>query len=78
MAFDPKLDETLNSEIIEGGETSVEVSLHRYGDGDPKIQLSRFAHENGERRYRKLSRLTLEEAEGVRGAIGRILTTQRS
>ena len=77
MAFDPKLDQTLDSEIIEGEGTSVEVSLRRYGDGDPKVQLSRFStEEDGQRRYRKLGRLTLEEAESVWDTLGRFLVTQ--
>ncbi len=75
MAFDASLNKVLDSEVIEGDTTSIEVSLNSYNEGAPKIQLSRFStDEEGERRYRKLGRLSYQEAEEVFDALGRILS----
>jgi hypothetical protein len=61
MAFDPKKDKTLKKWQCE--ETGLVVSINRYGDGEPKLQIGPrvFVRKDGGESQRKAGRLTIED-----------------
>ena len=66
MAFDASLDRELGSvrESFDG--TDLKVSVHSYDEGEAKVQISRiYVKKNGGDSFRKLVRMTAEEAAWV-------------
>ena len=75
MVFDPTQDEVLCIRTEEFGDVHLEVKLVSYKQGEPKIQISRFAikEPNREVKYMRLGRMTLDEAKWVKGVVGEII-----
>ena len=75
MVFDPTQDEVLCIRAEEFGDVHLEVKLVRYKQGEPKIQIARFAIKEPDRdvRYMRLGRMTLDEAKWVKGVVGELL-----
>ena len=69
MAFDPELDQTLDSKELNFGNTRIIVSIKQYNEGMKKIQIGRENNRNDEWAFSKLGRLTKEEAQGVAKAL---------
>jgi len=68
MGYNPNLDKTLGHREIQGdsGTGGYEVKLVQYDKGDIKIQINPyFIDREGEKRYKKLSRIKLSEWEGI-------------
>jgi hypothetical protein len=61
MAFDDSKDK----ELWKGEIGDLQVSVHSYNGGEPKLQIGprMIVTKNGETRFRKPGRLTLEEYE---------------
>ena len=61
MAYDPGMDEEL--EKWENDETGLVVSIYRYGEGDPKLQIGPrfYAKKDGSKSARKAGRLTIDD-----------------
>ncbi len=80
MAYDEKKDEVLYIRVEEFSEANhLEVKLVRYDKGEPRIQIARFSlksHEEGAK-YRRLGRMTLNEACWATRAIEEIITLHR-
>ena len=78
MVFDSEKDKTLDKTVFDadrGGE-QIEVKLSSYDGKDPKIQISRFEVDEDERKFRKLGRLTVNEARQVRDALTKLTTAE--
>jgi len=72
LAFDPTKDKTIKSRVFDASAAGeqIEVKLSSYDGGPEKIQISRYQVVDGaENKFRKLGRLTLDEARCVRDAI---------
>ena len=66
MPYDSSLDESLFSKSWETEEERLTVSVRSYNHGAKKLQLSRESkNAQGELRFAKLGRLTLEEATAL-------------
>ena len=67
MAFNSDKDVELNSkEVLNDGSTIITVGIYQYNGGVPKVQIKReIQKSDGERKFAKLGRLTLEEVEAV-------------
>jgi len=61
MPFDPEMDKILKEWKCE--ETGLVVSINRYGDGEPKLQIGPrvFLRKDGNESQRKAGRLTIED-----------------
>jgi hypothetical protein len=61
MPFDPDMDKILKQWKNE--ETGLVVSINRYGDGEPKLQIGPrvFLRKDGNESQRKAGRLTIED-----------------
>lgn len=61
MPFDPDMDKILKQWKCE--ETGLVVSINRYGDGEPKLQIGPrvFLRKDGNESQRKAGRLTIED-----------------
>jgi hypothetical protein len=61
MPFDPEMDKILKEWRCE--ETGLVVSINRYGDGEPKLQIGPrvFIRKDGNESQRKAGRLTIED-----------------
>ena len=61
MAYDPGMDEEL--EKWENEETGLVVSIYRYGEGDPKLQIGPrfYTKSDGSKSARKAGRLTIDD-----------------
>jgi len=61
MPFNPELDKTLKKWTCD--ETGLMVSINRYGDGEPKLQIGPriFKKKDGTESQRKSGRLTIED-----------------
>jgi len=68
MAFDRTKDVELESkQVYDDGSTILTVGLYQYNGGVMKVQIKReILKSDGERKFAKLGRLTLEEAEAVK------------
>ncbi|KKN73525.1 hypothetical protein LCGC14_0399670 [marine sediment metagenome] len=75
MVFDATQDEVLCIRTEEIGDVHMEVKLVSRNQGEPKIQISRFVIEEPSRavKYRRLGRMTLDEAKWVKGVVGELL-----
>jgi len=76
MVFDPDKDKTLDERVFDADKDDqrIEVKLVTYDGGPTKVQLSRFSlSTEGERKYLKLGRVSLEEATKVRDALSELL-----
>jgi len=72
LTFDPTKDKTTKETLVEADKEGnmIELKLVSYDGGPEKVQISRFeAAEGGERKYRKLGRMSVEESRRVRDAI---------
>ena len=73
MAYDASKDVTLVE--MEDPDLGLVVYVSRYAGGEPKVGIQRFyLTRGGERRWSKLGRLGLREAEFVSASIAQILT----
>ena len=61
MAFEPEKDKILKKWQCE--ETGLVVSINKYGDGEPKLQIGPriFRRKDGGETQRKAGRLTIED-----------------
>ncbi|MDQ1330054.1 MAG: hypothetical protein QG578_317 [Thermodesulfobacteriota bacterium] len=61
MPFDPEMDKILKEWRCE--ETGLVVSINRYGNGEPKLQIGPrvFIRKDGNESQRKAGRLTIED-----------------
>ncbi|MBW1835789.1 MAG: hypothetical protein JRF71_04445 [Deltaproteobacteria bacterium] len=61
MPFNPELDKALKKWTCD--ETGLMVSINRYGDGEPKLQIGPriFKKKDGTESQRKSGRLTIED-----------------
>jgi len=61
MPFDPEMDKILKEWKCE--ETGLVISINRYGDGEPKLQIGPrvFMKKDGNESQRKAGRLTIED-----------------
>jgi hypothetical protein len=61
MAYDPEMDRVLASWINE--ETGLMISINRYGDGEPKVQIGprTYIKRDGSRSTAKPGRLTMDD-----------------
>ena len=61
MPFDPEMDKMLKQWKCE--ETGLVISINRYGDGEPKLQIGPrvFMRKDGNESQRKAGRLTIED-----------------
>ncbi|MBU2623236.1 MAG: hypothetical protein KKD92_13050 [Proteobacteria bacterium] len=61
MPFDPEMDKILKQWKCE--ETGLVISINRYGDGEPKLQIGPriFLRKDGNESQRKAGRLTIED-----------------
>jgi hypothetical protein len=61
MAYDAGMDEEL--EKWENDETGLVVSIYRYGEGDPKLQIGPrfYTKKDGSKSARKAGRLTIDD-----------------
>ena len=61
MAYDANKDVTLAS--WENEETGLMVSINRYGDGDPKLQIGprAYTRKDGKKSSTKAGRLTIDD-----------------
>ena len=61
MPFDPEMDKILKQWKSE--ETGLVISINRYGDGEPKLQIGprAFLRKDGNESRRKAGRLTIED-----------------
>ena len=61
MPFDPEMDKILKEWKCE--ETGLVISINRYGDGEPKLQIGPrvFLRKDGNESQRKAGRLTIED-----------------
>ena len=68
MAFNSDKDVELESkEVLNDGSTIITVGIYQYDGRIPKVQIKReILKSDGERKFAKLGRLTLEEVEAVR------------
>ena len=75
MVFDPTQDNVLCIRAEEIGDVHMEVKLVSRNQGEPKIQISRFAIKEPDRevKYMRLGRMTLDEANWVKGVVGELL-----
>jgi len=66
MPYDSSLDEKIFSKSLDGANGRVTVSVFSYNKGAKKLQITR---ENGDKegnlRFTKLGRLSVEEVEGI-------------
>ena len=66
MPYDSSLDETLFSKSWETDEERLTVSVRSYNKGTKKLQISRESkNAQGELRFAKLGRMTMEEASAL-------------
>ena len=66
MPYDSNLDEKLFSKAWETDEVRLSVNVFSYNKGTKKLQISREnKNEEGDPRFAKLGRLTLEELESI-------------
>jgi len=67
MAFNRDKDVELESkEVLNDGSTIITVGIYQYDGRVPKVQIKReIQKSDGERKFAKLGRLTLEEVEAV-------------
>ena len=75
MAFDESKDKTLKATVLEPNEYGerLEVKLASYNGKDPQVQVSRFTESGDMRSFRKLGRMTIDEAKNVAAAIASIV-----
>ena len=68
MAFNRDKDVELESkEVLNDGVNVITIGIYQYDGGIPKVQIKReITKSDGERKFAKLGRLTLEEVEAVR------------
>lgn len=61
MAYDPSKDQVL--ETWENSETGLIISLNRYGDGEPKLQIGprSYAKRDGTKATTKAGRLAIDD-----------------
>ena len=61
MAYDPTKDQVLQA--WENGETGLSVSINRYGDGEPKLQIGPRAYtkRDGTQTTTKPGRLSIDD-----------------
>lgn len=81
MAFDKRLDVVIASrEVLDDGDNCLAVAVHQYDGGVPKVQIKReVTTKKGERKFAKLGRLTITEAnavqEGLQWAVKELAAT---
>ena len=67
-------DKVTDEALFEGErDTTVILQIVRRADGPPKMQISRFTLDNGERAWKKLGRLSIAEAFLVRNRLAALL-----
>ena len=68
MAFNRDKDVELESkEVLNDGNNVLTIGIYQYDGGVPKVQIKReITKSDGERKFAKLGRLTLEEVEAVK------------
>ena len=61
MAYDPTMDQRL--EHWENEETGLQLSINRYGDGEPKLQIGprTYTKKDGTQGSTKTGRLTIDD-----------------
>lgn len=61
MAYDPTKDQILES--WENDETGLKISIYRYGDGEPKLQIGPriYTKQDGRKTATKPGRLSIED-----------------
>ncbi len=61
MAYDPSKDRQLH--VWENQETGLLVSIYRYGDGEPKVQIGprKYVKRDGTERTTKAGRLGIDD-----------------
>ncbi|MBW1951051.1 MAG: hypothetical protein JRJ18_16215, partial [Deltaproteobacteria bacterium] len=61
MAYDPEKDQVL--ETWENDETGLMVSIKRYGEGEPKLQIGprSYTRRDGSKSTTKAGRLTIDD-----------------
>ena len=71
MAFNSDKDVELESkEVLNNGSTVISVGIYQYDEKVPKVQIEReILKSDGERKFAKLGRLTLEEVEAVKDGL---------
>ena len=66
MGYDASKDEKIKGVVIcEDSAAPIEVSLNSYDGGQKKIQLQRYIINGDQKKYTKLKRLSIEEAERI-------------
>jgi len=81
LVFIPAKDKTIRARVVEADrdDQKIEVKLVSYDEGPEKIQISRYyASGDAERKYQKLGRMSIAEAERVRNAITRLIEGPKS
>lgn len=68
MTFNRDKDVELDSkEVLNDGNNVLTIGIYQYDNGVPKVQIKReITKSDGERKFAKLGRLTLEEVEAVK------------
>ena len=71
MAFNSdKVVELESKQVYDDGSTILTVGIFQYNGGVPKTQIKReIQKSDGERKFAKLGRLTLEEVEAVKDGL---------
>lgn len=61
MPYDPSLDQCLGT--WENAETGLTISIYRYGEGDPKLQIGprNYLKRDGTKAATKAGRLTVDD-----------------
>ena len=77
--FDKSKDEVLGVEVVGKGEPEwIEVVLARYAGGQAKVGIVRCCERGGEKQYRRLRRMSLDEVENVVSALRRMVRIGRA
>lgn len=71
MAFNRDKDVELDSKEVLNDENNVlTIGIYQYDGGTPKVQIKReITKSDGERKFAKLGRLTLDEVEAVKDGL---------
>jgi hypothetical protein len=76
LVFNPEKDKTIREVVVDADrdKQKLEVKLVSYDEGPEKIQISRYdAPGDAPRKYLKLGRMSVSEAEKVRDAITELI-----
>ena len=72
MAYDPSKDQTLQT--WENEETGLMISINRYGEGEPKLQIGprTFVKRDGTKSTLRAGRLSIDDVNWLDGIIEEI------